>query len=98
LAIKQRQWLILNQIKTVDPDIFDLCEIERDSLAGEICKLGYGEFSKSRDQVPVSIFYKKSKFDLVENKFYCYLTELKKGDPKDDPKAKAKTTSPNKDG
>jgi hypothetical protein len=97
LAIKQRQWLILNQIKAVDPDIFDLCEIERDSLAGEICKLGYGEYSKNRDQVPVSIFYKKSRFDLVESKFYCYLTELKKGEPKAE-KAKDSKISPNKDG
>jgi hypothetical protein len=47
-------------------------------LPSEIGRLGYAEFSKSKDKIAVSIFYRKTMFEVVANKFYQFLAEGKK--------------------
>ena len=51
-------------------------------LSREIAMLGYSEFTKSKDKLSVSIFYKKSVFESVSNKEYQFLKNAKKEEGK----------------
>lgn len=64
---------MVGKIKDQDPHILGICDMDAGSyLSREICLLGYSEFTKSKDKVAVSIFYKKSVFDVVSNKEYQF--------------------------
>lgn len=51
-------------------------------LSREITMLGYSEFTKSKDKLSVSIFFKKSVFEVVSNKEYQFLKNAKKEEGK----------------
>ena len=88
LALRSRIPLITQKIKSADPDVFGICDMDAGSyLSREIANLGYSEFTKSKDKIAVSIFYRKSMFEVVSNRDYQFMKNAKKEDAKkEDPK------------
>ena len=71
-----RSFLIQEHIKSVDPDIIGLCDVDGGSrnkfLSNSICSLGYQEYHKDNTKLGVSIFFKSEQFTLINSNFYPY--------------------------